>query len=87
MVCAPAAAVQRLRNDADAVRQFVRLAAESAQLADERGDAIGLVAADVPDAVEGRRAVRERGEPEDRRCELAGGRQIEVDARMLLARR
>ena len=80
MVGAPAPAVQRPRHDADAVLELVRLAAEVAQLADERRDAVGLVAADVPDAVERGGAVGEGGQREDRRGQLAGGREVEVDA-------
>ena len=52
----------------------------AAQLADERRDAVGLVAADVPDAVERRRAVGERGQREDRGGQLAGRREVEIDA-------
>ena len=80
VVRAPAAAVQLARHDADAVLELVSLAAEAAQLADERGDAVGLVAADVPDAVDRGRAFGERGEREDRGGQLAGGGEVEIDA-------
>ena len=46
----------------------------------QRRDAVGLVAADVPDPVEGARGVRERGERDERRGQLARRRQVEVDA-------
>ena len=80
VVRAPNAGMQRARHDTDAVREFVRLTAESAQLPDEGGDAIGLVTADVPDAVEHALTVGEGRETEDRRGELARGRKVEFDA-------
>ena len=67
VVCVPQTAVQRARRDPDAVGQFLGLAAEGAEVADEGVDAVRLVPADVSDAVQRRRGVGERREGEQRR--------------------
>ena len=46
----------------------------------QRGEPVGLVAAQVRDAAQPGRGVGQRGEGGDRRRELAGGVQVEVDA-------
>src|SRR5690606_38961903 len=79
VVCGPGAAVQRSGGDPQTVGQLFDDATQRAQVADEGRDAVGLVQADVADAADRGRAVRERGKPHEGRRQLAGSGQIEVD--------
>ena len=66
--------------DPQAIGELFDDAAQGAQVADEGRDAVGLVEADVADAADRGRAVRERGQTDEGRRQLAGSGQIEVDA-------
>ena len=72
------AALHRLGPDLQAVLVLHHLGAEPAQLAGERGDAVGLVGADVPDAGEVRRRVGDRGEGRQDRGQLADVGEVRV---------
>ena len=80
VVAAPDAAVERARLDAQAVLELGDGAAEAVDLGGERGEAVGLVVADVADAGDLARPVGEGGDRDERRGELAAGRQVEGDA-------
>ena len=66
----PSATVQLSGNDAQAVGELFRLAAEGADVADERRDAIGLVESDVTDTADRGGAGRERRQSDERRGQL-----------------
>ena len=55
--------------------------AEAAELGGQRGQPVGLVAADVRDAAQVARARGQRAQRGDRRRELAVVVQVDVDAR------
>ena len=55
--------------------------AEAAELGGQRGEPVGLVAADVGDAAQVRRRVGQGAERGDRGGELADVVEVEVDAR------
>ena len=55
-------------------------AAERVDLGGQRGEPVGLVAAQVADAGDSARAVGEGGERDERRGELAAVAEVEVDA-------
>ena len=68
------------RADLQPVRRLGDVAAEAAELGGERGEPVGLVAADVRHPADPGRARGQRGEGGDGRGELAGVVQVDVDA-------
>ncbi len=76
----PGAAVQGGGTDREAVVVLVDVAAEAGELGGERGEPVGLVAADVGDPAQVRRSVGQRAQRGHRRRQLAVVVQVEVDA-------
>ena len=71
--------MQRARAGSSARRRARSRRRRAAELGGEGGQPVGLVAADVPDPAQVRRRVGESGEGRDRRGQLAGVVQVEVD--------
>ena len=71
---------QQPRVDGQAVLGLVHVAAQALQLGGQRGQPVGLVAADVGDAVDVGGAVGQRRDRGHHRGQLAGVAQIELDA-------
>ena len=81
LVAAPDAAVQGRGAISRPSSSSVTAPPSRDDLGRERGEPVGLVAAQVPDAGDAARRVGEGGERHDRGSELARRRQVEVDAR------
>jgi hypothetical protein len=80
VVGSPEPATQRCGCDPDAVFELLRRTSECSQVADQSGDPVGLMTTDVGDPVQRARRVSEGREREERRCQLARGREVEVDS-------
>ena len=76
--------VGRARADDEAVLGLGHVDSEGAELGRERGEAVGLVAADVGDAADARLTVGQRAQRDDDGRQFRGLREIDVDAAQLL---